>query len=471
MLEDLPERSPDSKGTDGATLLNDLNPNDWKAARQVAQTSTENTPADRQKPGDTQNNSAGKTTDVKAGQTKNVSCIPDGVGMAAPLKDYSGFDMSPEDITKNGLDEKVATFKAKITEAMQRHGVSYKIDLRIVDKQMYGPYGTPSDSDIWTDVVRDKDMRNESFVISVTAKFLKEQPEILFESGTLHEVAHIMNDDLTGYHRQGGNSEFAEERRVADLVSMPRYEEYLRAYTKYKPNVKFDEVMDKVKNLELVPPPLESDDADKKAAEYFKTHADGKEHLIVFNGDLHDITLASTAGSVKHDPAKLNDVIKEGKPMIFFHNHPADGGMPAQFPSLEDFGVAGLYSSIVYRENPSIPVEFRVMQIGKDNDGKEQISNAEYGFKKPVIDEIKKTAEAHRDAKARNEDVAPIEMKQKLQNYHLSQESYNEYLKHAYLLEVANGKDRAACGVRPKYFLWPSDKFFVKDRPQSLDNR
>jgi|AGTN01.2.fsa_nt_gi hypothetical protein len=107
---------------------------------------------------------------------------------------------------------------------------------------------------------------------------LKEQPEILFESGTLHEVAHIMNDDLTGYHRQGWNSEFAEERRVVDLVGMPRYEEYLRAYTKYKPNVKFDTVMDKVKNLEPVPPPIEIDDADKEATEYFKTHADGKEH-------------------------------------------------------------------------------------------------------------------------------------------------------------------------------------------------
>jgi hypothetical protein len=46
-----------------------------------------------------------------------------------------------------------------------------------------------------------------------------------------------------------------------------------------------------------------------------------------------------------------------------------------------------------------------------------------------VVDEIKKNAEAYRDAKAQNVDVKPIELKQSLLNYHLSQESYYDYLK------------------------------------------
>lgn len=447
---DTPESLAEGTAVTGSKLLAALNPDDWVAAqprRCVGVRSSEQ--------------SWPKAANDEKPKDKVVLNPPHEIVLAKPLKWNSGFEMSPKEITDAGLDEKVTAYKAKVAEALHRHGASYKVDLRIVGDPARGPYGTPLDADVWTETIRGADMRNESFVINVTAKFLKEQPAILFESSSLHEIAHIMNDDLSGYHRQGANTEIAEERRVADLVGMARYEEYLRAYTKYKPSVPFDTILQKVKDVELVPPPIEKDDADKAAAEYFKTHDDGKEHLLVYNGNLHDITLTSTPGSVSPDLTKLNDVIKVGKPMIFFHNHPADGGTPAMFPSYEDYGAAGRYSFLIYKENPKLSVEFRVMQIGK-----EEISNVTYGFKRSAIDEIKKNAEACRSAVTRNEDAGPIEMKQNILNYHLAQDSYHEYLKHAYLLEVARS-NKDACRVRPQYFLWPSERFFLQDRPQS----
>jgi hypothetical protein len=431
MAKDTPETAnggqpSDAASATGNSLLRDLLPADWQKAR----------------------------------QSGAPDCNPREVGIAKPLVWHSGFEMSPAEITAAGLDTKVDAYKAKVTEAMDRLGANYKIDLRIIDRQSIGPHGTPLDSDVWTEVVRNPEMRNEAFVINVTAKFLRDQPEILFESSSLHEVSHIMNDDLNGYHRQGGNIEMAEERRVADTVGFPRYEEYLRAYTNYNPKVKFDSTLQKVKDVALVPPPVESDDADKSAAEYLKTHADGKEHLLVYNGQLHDVTLSSTAGSVTPDLSKLQDVIKQGKPMVIIHNHPSDGAA-SLFPSHDDFGVAGNFLSLALRENPSLPVEFRVLQMGQN-----EVSSVAYGFKGAALADLKANADAYRNARSQNQDLAPIEMKQKLLSYHLAQDSYNEYLKHAYLLEVAR-TNSAACRVRPQYFLWPSDRFFVKDRPQS----
>jgi hypothetical protein len=431
MAKDTPESANDGLPSDGAdatgnSLRRDLLPADWQKLRESAA----------------------------------PDCNPREVGIAKPLVWHSGFEMSAAEITAAGLDEKVAAYKGKVTEAMDRLGANYKIDLRVIDNQLIGPGGTPMDSDVWTEVVRNPEMRNEAFVINVTKKFLRDQPEILFESSSLHEVAHIMNDDLTGYHRQGNNAEMAEERRVADSVGFPRYEEYLRAYTNYNPKVKFDPTLQKVKDLELVPPPVESDDADKSAAEYLKTHADGKEHLLVYNGQLHDVTLSSTNGTVTPDLAKLQALVKDGKPMVIIHNHPSDG--PASmFPSHDDFGVAGNFMSLALRENPNLPVEFRVIQMGP-----KEVSSVAYGFKGAALADIKAGADAYRTARAENQDLAPLDMKQKLLSYHLAQDSYNEYLKHAYLLEVAR-TNSAACRVRPQYFLWPSERFFVKDRPQS----
>ncbi len=363
-------------------------------------------------------------------------------------------------ITERGLNQKVAAYQRKIAEALPRLGASYKISLRIVNNPVEAGYAVTV-GDVFTDVVRNEEMRNESFIINVTADFLEKQPEILFEASSLHEVCHVMNDDLTGYHRNGANIEAAEEHCVLQAIGESRYEKYLQAYAKYQhwDALTYDTVLQKVKDVALVPAPSEIDGADRIAAEYFRTHADGKEHLLVYNGELHDATLNSTRDSVRHDPEKLKAVIKAGKPMIFFHNHPAEDGRAAMFPSYNDFGVAGLFSFMVYREDPSLAVEFRVMQLGKES------ATVSYGFKGTAVDDIKKLAMAYRNAVALNEDVAQIETTQGILDYHLAQDSFNDYLQYACPMDLAS-EGAEVCRTHPQYFIWPSDRFFVHYRPQ-----
>jgi hypothetical protein len=304
-------------------------------------------------------------------------------------------------------------------------------------------------------------MRNQAFIINVTTDFLERQPEILFEASSLHEVCHVMNDDLTGYHRNGANIEVAEEHCVLRVIGESRYKEYLQAYATYQhwDTLTYERFLQKVKDVVLVPAPSETDEADKIAAEYFRTHADGKEHLIVYNGELHDATLYSTRDQVWHDSERMKAVIKAGKPMIFFHNHPAEDGRAAMFPSYNDFGVAGLFSFMAYRENPSLALEFRVMQLGKES------AIVSYGFKKAAVEEIKKVALEYRHAVAVKADVTQIEMRQNLLDYHLAQDSFNEYLQYACPVDLAR-KDAEVCRTHPQYFTWPSDKFFIHYRPQ-----
>ncbi len=373
----------------------------------------------------------------------------------------AGFVISQTCITERGLDEKMATYQRKIADAMQRLGASYKISLRLVNNPVEAGYDAETVGDVFTDVVRDEEMRNQSFIINVTTDFLEKQPEILFEASSLHEVCHIMNDDLNGYHRNGANIEAAEEHCVLQAAGESRYKEYLQAYATYQrwDTVTYERVLQKVKDVVLVPAPSEVDEADRMAAEYFKAHADGKEHLLVYNGELHDETLHSTKDRVRHDPEKLKTVINAGKPMIFFHNHPAEEGRAAMFPSYEDFGVAGLFSFMVYRENPSLSVEFRVMQLGKE------ITTVSYGFKGPAVEDIKKVALEYRNAGALKADVAEIEMRQSLLDYHLAQDSFNEYLQYACPVDLSR-QDAEVCRTHPQYFIWPSDKFFIHYRPR-----
>lgn len=128
-------------------------------------------------------------------------------------------------ITERGLDEKVELYQQKIREALSKSGASYKISLRIVNNPVEAGYDAKV-GDVFTEVVRDKDMRNEAFIINVTSRFLEKQPEILFEASSLHEVCHVMNDDLTGYHRNFANPEVAEEYCVLQIVGESRYAIY-----------------------------------------------------------------------------------------------------------------------------------------------------------------------------------------------------------------------------------------------------
>ena len=356
------------------------------------------------------------------------------------------------------MDRKAAAYQDKINQALITLGASYKIGLRLVNNPVEAGYDAETVGDVFTDVVRNEEMRNQSFIINVTGDFLERQPEILFEASSLHEVCHVINDDLTGYHRNGPNIEVAEERCVFDAKGESRYRQYLEAYAAYQrwDTRTYEDFLQRVKNVKLVLPPNEADPADAVAAAYFKTHCDGKEHLLVYNGELHDISLSSTRNTVRHDPEKLNAVIAAAKPLIFFHNHPVDHGRAAMFPSQDDFGVAALFLSMVYRKNPQLSVEFRVVQPGDEN------TVVSYGFKGSALDEIKKLALEYRIVEA---NADSIDAKRDVLDERLAEESFTDYLQHACRVDLTR-KDDEVCRTHPQNFLWPSDRFFVRNRPQ-----
>ena len=344
-----------------------------------------------------------------------------------------GFEISPACISERGLDHKKEEYQRKIAEAMRRLGASYKIALRLINDPVAAGYDATV-GDVFTDVVRDEAMRNESFIINVSARFLQDQPTILLEASALHEVCHVMNDDLPGYHRNGANIEAAEERCVLQAVGESRYEQYLHAYAAYHhwDRVTYERVLQKVKDVTLVPPPREIDEVDRLAAEYFRLHADGAQHFLVYNGALHDATLWSTRNDVRPDLEKLKAIIRAGRPMICFHNHPEDG-RAAMFPDDEDFEIAALVSSMTYTQDPSRAVDFRIVQLGEEQD-----TVVSYGFKGSALEDIKDTA-------------------------HLAKDGFIDYLQHVCpALPVTTESD--VCRTHPEYFLWPSDRFFIHHR-------
>ena len=99
------------------------------------------------------------------------------------------------------------------------------------------------------------------------------------------------------------------------------------------------------------------------------------------------------------------------------------------FPSFNDFGVASILESLVLSENPGLPVEFRVMVVDK------QTTSVSYGFKKRIIEDPKKIAE----------------------------ESFQDYLQYACPVDLTR-KDPEVCNTHPEFFLWPSDKYFLRYR-------
>jgi len=129
------------------------------------------------------------------------------------------------------------------------------------------------------------------------------------------------------------------------------------------------------------------------------------------------------------------------------------------FPSHDDFGAAGLLSSTVYREDPRLTFEFRILQSGEED------TIVSYGFKRSALAEIRNLAMEYRSAVALKADVAPIELKQNLLDYHLAQDSFNDYLRHVCPGDPS-GDDTGVCRTHPQYFTWPSDRFFIHYRPQ-----
>jgi hypothetical protein len=145
---------------------------------------------------------------------------------------YAGFDVSPACIAERGLGTKVAAYQAKLDEAKKRLGVDAAFALKIVNNPTDAGYSDVGD--VFTTVIYDDQMKPQSFVVNVTADFLERQPEILFESSSLHEVCHVKEEDLPGHNQNGVNVEVAEEACVLGVVGRVRYEEYLRAYAKYQ---------------------------------------------------------------------------------------------------------------------------------------------------------------------------------------------------------------------------------------------
>ena len=169
---------------------------------------------------------------------------------------YAGFEISQACIAERGLEKKAAAYQHRISEAMSTLGVSYKIGLRLVNNPIEAGYDA-SVGDVFTEVVLDDEMRNQSFVMNVTGDFLENQPEILYEASSLHEICHIMNDDLPGYHRNFDNPELAEEFCVLQAVGQARYTAYLQAYAKYQhwDSLMYDSFLERVKNVMLLPGP------------------------------------------------------------------------------------------------------------------------------------------------------------------------------------------------------------------------
>ena len=99
------------------------------------------------------------------------------------------------------------------------------------------------------------------------------------------------------------------------------------------------------------------------------------------------------------------------------------------FPSFNDFGVASILESLVLRENPALLVEFRVMVVDK------QTTSVSYGFKKRIIADPKTIAG----------------------------ESFQDYLQYACPVDLTR-KDPEVCNTHPEFFLWPSDKYFLRYR-------
>jgi hypothetical protein len=367
--------------------------------------------------------------------------------------DCYAHELSKECIAELGLQEKVAIFESKIAEAQRRYGASYKIRLQVIGDAGWEGHDANT-APVFLDF--DEEVRT-TFKVFVTSRFLAKAPEILFEHSTLHEVAHIINDDLPGYHRYRSDCEVAEERVVLNLVGEERYKEYLQAYAKYNgwPRSKDEEFLQKVKALKLLPAPGEIDEADRAAAIAFRRIDDGKEHLLVYNGEIHDISIDSTVNTVGHDLEKLAEVIKACKPMIFFHNHPfADSR--AMFPSFEDFGVAALFEYLARRENPELNLEYRLMVA----DGKES-TFISYGFQKP-LKEVKQLAASYREARTRDERER-IDLQTKILTHQVAQESFDTYLQHACPVDLTR-KDAGVCNTNPRLFIWPSEKYFLTYR-------
>jgi hypothetical protein len=88
-----------------------------------------------------------------------------------------------------------------------------------------------------------------------------------------------------------------------------------------------------------------------------------------------------------------------------------------------------------------------------------------YGFKGAALSDIRALAREYRDAGAAKGNVAEIETRRGLLDSRLADESFIEYLQHACPVDLAR-RDAEVCRTHPQRFIWPSDRFFIHDRPR-----
>jgi hypothetical protein len=175
-------------------------------------------------------------------------------------------------------------------------------------------------------------------------------------------------------------------------------------------------------------------------------HADGGERFLVYNGELHDVTLGAANSEVTHDSERVKAIVKARKPMVVFHGHAAEGERATMFPSRDDFGVAALMSFMAYAEDSTLPIDFRIVQLGEGED-----TVVSYGFKGTALEDIK--------------EVARRQTKPEILSSRLADEAFRDYLQYVCPVDRA-GTNGDVCRTHPEYFLWPSDRFFVHHRPQ-----
>src|SRR5207247_2678656 len=63
---------------------------------------------------------------------------------------YAGFEISQACITERSLDQKVAVYQRKMTEAVKRLGASYRIILRLVNNTLGAGYNAEADGGGYT---------------------------------------------------------------------------------------------------------------------------------------------------------------------------------------------------------------------------------------------------------------------------------------------------------------------------------
>jgi hypothetical protein len=108
-------------------------------------------------------------------------------------------------------------------------------------------------------------------------------------------------------------------------------------------------------------------------------------------------------------------------------------------------------SFVAYAEDPSLHVDFRIVQLGEKED-----TVVSYGFRGSALEDIKEVAREYSNAAARQPEIL---------SSRLAREAFSEYLQYACPVGQA-GFSGDVCRTHPEYFLWPSERFFVDYRPQ-----